>query len=41
MKKISPLVIRFKNIEQNLETEKEKIKIFEKKIDTLKKRKII
>jgi hypothetical protein len=36
-----PLAIRFKNTEQNLETKKKNFLIFEKKIDTLKKRKII
>jgi hypothetical protein len=41
MDKIFPLAIRFKNAEQDLETEKEKIKILEKKINALKEGKIV
>jgi hypothetical protein len=41
MDETSPLATQLKDAEQNLKTEKEKIRIFEKKINTLKKGRII
>jgi hypothetical protein len=41
MDEISPLAIRLKDIEQDLKTKKEKIRVLEKKIDALEKKKMI